>query len=252
MRSFLLPTLGFTAAMLFSGNMLASAEDKTQAVQSSTPVLVELFTSQSCSSCPSAERFFNELALDENVVAIQWHVDYWDTLVHGRAGKWKDPYSSTAHTTRQRDYNYALRGTGSVYTPQAVIAGVAETTGSRTKRVNRMIKNAPAAGADIQFEQDDNGYKINVSPLLDSTSSVQAETMLVTLLREETTDIRGGENKGLSVNSRNVAMQSDMLGAWTGNAETYRADMMAEGYTCAVIVQEQSNGKVLGAAYCPS
>jgi len=251
MRSSLLSALGFTAAALFTGNMLASAESNVTPQQNSAPVLAELFTSQSCSSCPSAERYFNELALDENVVAIQWHVDYWDTLVHGRAGRWKDPYSSAANTRRQREYNYALRGTGSVYTPQAVIAGVTETTGSRATRVNKMIKNAPAAKADIQFEQDGNGYTINVSPLLDSVSSVQAETMLVTLLREETTDIRGGENKGLSVNSRNVVTQSDMLGAWTGNAETYRADMMPEGYTCAVIVQEQGNGKVLGASYCP-
>ena len=247
MRDSLLPALGFAATVLMSGNMLASAQTQ----QSSEPVLAELFTSQSCSSCPAAERLFNHLADDENVVAIQWHVDYWDNLVHGRAGKWKDPYSSAANTQRQRDYNFALRGTGSVYTPQAVVAGVMETTGSRAKRVSRMIASAPAAEAAIRFEMENDRYNISVTPLTSAAASIQAETMIVMLVKEDSNDIAAGENKGLSVKSRNVAVSADTLGAWTGTMETYRTEMMPEGYSCAVIVQERAKGRVLGASYCP-
>lgn len=214
------------------------------------PVLAELFTSQSCSSCPPAERLFNELVDTKGVVAIQWHVDYWDNLVHGRNGKWKDPYSSAANTRRQRDYNYALRGTGSVYTPQAIIGGVSETTGSRAESVARLISSAPAAEAKISFSMDEAGYAINVtSP--NGASKVEAETIIIRLLKQEDTEIAAGENKGLFVNSRNVAVSSDTLGAWTGQAEIYRAETMGAEYTCAVIVQGKDKGRVLGAAYCP-
>jgi len=171
--------------------------------------------------------------------------------VHGRAGKWKDPYSSAANTKRQRAYNYALRGTGSVYTPQAVIGGISETTGSRRRGITRLIAAAPPALAAIDFAQDANGYTINVSPK-DDMDATEAETMIVTLLKAEDTDIQGGENKGLSVESKNVAVDAQTLGAWTGSKTTYRASAMPEKYTCAVIVQEKNKGRVLAAAYCPT
>jgi len=114
-----------------------------------------------------------------------------------------------------------------------------------------MIKSAPAAEAIIGFEQDEDGYTISINPLTETATSVEAEAMLVMLVSEDQNDILGGENNGLSVKSRNLAVGSDMLGAWTGTMETYRADMMPEGYTCAVIVQERAKGRVLGASYCP-
>ena len=253
MRISLLTATSLIIAGLGTASFMAAAQTNTPSKVTSerAPVLAELFTSQSCSSCPSAERLFNKLAETEGVVAIQWHVDYWDNLVHGRAGKWKDPYSSAANTQRQRAYNYALRGTGSVYTPQAVIGGVSETTGSRQRGVARMIAAAPPAMAIIDFAQDANGYTINVSPK-DDMDTTEAETMIVTLLKEEGTDIQGGENKGLSVESKNIAVDAQTLGTWTGNKTTYRASAMSEKYRCAVIVQEKNKGRVLGAAYCPA
>lgn len=240
-------TLGFAAANLIAPeNQTAQAQDTDRRA----PILAELFTSQSCSSCPQAEALFNELAETEGVVAIQWHVDYWDTLVHGRAGKWKDPYSRSAHTQRQRDYNYALRGKGSVYTPQAIIGGVSETTGSRTQAILQMISKAPDADVMIDIKREGSGYRVYVAPQ-PGTVTADAETMIVTLLRADATEIKAGENKGLSVSSRNVAVDTGMLGAWTGRDETYRADSMSEQYTCAVIVQEKGQGRILGASYCP-
>jgi len=252
MRFSFLPALGLTLTCFFANNLTASAEGDNTARATSAPVLVELFTSQSCSSCPPAEQLFNEFADEPGVVAIQWHVDYWDNLIHGQAGKWKDPYSSDDYTQRQRDYNYALRGMGSVYTPQAVIGGVTETIGSRASSVRHMIEAAPAAQVTIDIASNETGYSVQISPRNDARA-VQAETMLITLLKSEGTDILGGENKGLSVLSRNIAVATDMLGPWTGTQEMYRTStaQKSEEYTCAVIVQEKGKGRILGASYCP-
>ncbi len=228
---------------------LASADDTASVAP--PPVVAELFTSQSCSSCPAAERFFDTLADDKNIVVIQWHVDYWDNLVHGRAGKWKDPYSKPTHTERQRDYNYALRGTGSVYTPQAVIGGIMETTGSRKRGVKKMIALAPQPVAHVDFETTSDSYQIRVSGLSDDVLA-NAETLFVKMIKQESTDIAGGENKGRSTQSRNVAVDARLIGSWTGQPQTYSAPMLpSDDYTCAVIVQEKSMGRILGASYCP-
>jgi len=101
------------------------------------PVVAELFTSQSCSSCPPTEKLFAELDERDDLIVLEWHVDYWDKLVHGHAGAWKDPYSSTDYIARQRQYNRAFHGTGGAYTPQAVINGSAETVGNRRSDVPR-------------------------------------------------------------------------------------------------------------------
>lgn len=256
MRFFSLLATGICAAAMTASAQNASdqtrAETQVQS-QATTLVLAELFTSQACSSCPAAERLFNELAATDGVVAIQWHVDYWNDLVHGRAGEWEDPFSSPGNTRRQRDYNYALRGTGSVYTPQAVIGGVMETTGSRRETIEKMIGTAPAANVVIDVAREADGYRVNVDAVdPDLSGQTDAEIMIVTLLRKSTTNIRGGENVGLTVQNLNVAVASDTLGPWAGSMESYRADIMPEGYTCAVIVQEKSKGRVLGASYCPS
>ena len=101
--------------------------------------VAELFTSQSCSSCPPAESLFAELAERSDLIVLEWHVDYWDSLVHGRAGSWKDPYSNPDWTLRQRRYNRALRGQSGAYTPQAVIDGRFETIGSRRETIENQL-----------------------------------------------------------------------------------------------------------------
>ncbi|MBT6117497.1 MAG: DUF1223 domain-containing protein, partial [Rhodospirillaceae bacterium] len=84
------------------------------------PVAVELFTSQSCYSCPPAEAFLNQLAQMKEVVALEFHVDSWDQIVYGGAGQWKDVFSQKAWTDRQRAYAQAISRGGRAYTPQMV------------------------------------------------------------------------------------------------------------------------------------
>lgn len=246
-----IPTMIISAMLAAAPSVQSAMAQEASVDQAKGPVLVELFTSQSCSSCPKAEALFSELALRDDLVAIQWHVDYWNNLVHGRDGRWVDPYSSQGATQRQRDYNYTLRGTGSVYTPQAVVAGTTETTGSRARVVNRLIERAPAPYADIDVTTNESGIMVSISAD-GEPQEMEAEVMLVDLISFASNEILGGENRGSTASSRNIAISNDTLGAWTGSPETYRARKMDEDHSCAVIVQEKGTGRILGASYCPS
>jgi hypothetical protein len=242
----LTPLFASLLVPFFAAQATAESADDTN-----PPVLIELFTSQSCSSCPRAEKLFAELSERDDLVVIEWHVDYWNTLMHGRDGRWSDPVSTRANTERQRDYNLALRNTGSVYTPQAVIAGYAETTGSRERAIERLINSAPKAYARVDVSAAGSGITVSVTPMPD-TADMQAEVIFVEMISAINNEIRGGENKGLTASSRNVALSADTLGAWTGTTESYRASLdTAEANQCAVLVQEAGTGRILGASYCP-
>ncbi|MEM7637893.1 MAG: DUF1223 domain-containing protein [Pseudomonadota bacterium] len=213
-----------------------------------SPVVAELFTSQSCSSCPPAEKLFAELAERPDLIVLEWHVDYWDRLVHGRAGAWKDPYSDAAHTARQRQYNRALRNTAGVYTPQAVINGRLETVGSRAGEVARLLDTAPHATANVDITETHVQISAFETPLQQA-----ADVYRLTLLPEQTTAIPRGENRGAILSSRNVVLAAEKIGTYTGDATQLNLRAPASGESCAVIIQEKRGGQlgpILGAAYC--
>ena len=115
--------------------MLVTGVFSPASAQNSPPVVVELFTSQGCYSCPPAEAYLAELAERTDIVALEFHVDYWDSLTYMWHGQWKDPFSSPQYTARQRDYNVAIRDQSGVYTPQMIIDGRYEAVGSRRPQV---------------------------------------------------------------------------------------------------------------------
>ena len=205
-------------------------------------IVAELFTSQSCSSCPPAEALFSDLADIENLLTIEWHVDYWDTLIHG-GSKWKDLYSNKAYTARQRDYNAALRGTRGVYTPQAVINGKLEDAGNRRHGVVEMLASAPELSVPVQIE--DNRVKIGASP-------AELDVLFVRLLKQHVTDVKGGVNKGRKLHGKNIVLDAQVLGQTGSHTTEDEIPCVGQGETCAVIVQSIGNkvGPVLGAAKC--
>src|SRR4051812_29577801 len=115
------------AAVLLFGIAAAHAEER--------PVVVELFTSQGCNSCPPADAFLGELSRRPDVLALGLHVDYWDYI------GWKDPFAQRAHTDRQRSYSRTLNQRF-VYTPQMVIDGTLQGVGSETATINKLIDKA--------------------------------------------------------------------------------------------------------------
>jgi len=235
-------------SLTVSIGLSAKAEKNTpqslnvDAVSSSSLTVAELFTSQGCSSCPPAERLFSTLADDDDVLTLEWHVDIWDSLVHG-GSRWKDPYSSKKFTKRQRAYNRSLRGQNGIYTPQAVVNGQFEGVGSRRADVKDMLENVSALTVGVQIEND----KITVEP-----SSQTADILFLRLLKKHETDVKGGENKGRKLAGKNIVLEATILGKTGGNPAEFTLPSVGDGESCAVLVQTLDGdvGPILGAAKC--
>ena len=220
-------------------------------VRAESPTVVELFTSQGCYSCPPAERFLGELAGREGVLALEFHVDYWDNLVYGSAGRWKDPFSSPAFTARQQNYNVSIRKRSGVYTPQMVVDGKFEVVGSREGAVESVIEDARArAGKRVKVAAVPTGQGLKVS-LKDGPDN-RGGVWLVSFLRQATTRVLRGENHGKVLINHNIVTGMRRIGDWTGKDTTIDlASVRHDKETgCAVIVQAGKAGPILGAARC--
>ena len=239
------------SAVMTAGLSLASETPNAQPVipktaATTTPansvIVAELFTSQSCSSCPPAEALFSTLADRDDLLTIEWHVDYWDDLFHG-GSRWKDVYSSDAFTDRQRAYNRSLRGKSAVYTPQAIVNGRLEGVGSRRSEVSNMLDNATTLSVPVQIEND---------TAIIGPSKQSADILFVRLLEQHETNVKGGENKGRKLAGKNIVLEAQVLGQTGENSTEFTLPFVGEGETCAVLVQtvDYNVGPVLGAAKC--
>ncbi len=240
--------LGFAAIGVLPHGV-ASAEQG--AVQ---PTVVELFTSQSCYSCPPAEKLLGELAQRDDIIALEHHVDYWDDLVYGSAGRWKDIFSSPESTDRQRRYNKAVRGRGYSYTPQMVFNGKTETVGNRRHAVNGEIKKA----------RKDGGERLTVAVALlaeggltitvDGSIGDKAGIWLLRYKDEQAVQPTGGENKGKNLVNHNIVREVRRVGDWTGKQAIVEVtDYKFEaGFSCVVLVQSARPGPIIGVARCPA
>ena len=201
------------------------------------PVVVELFTSQSCSSCPPAEALLGELAREgAGVLPLAFHVTYWNHL------NWHDAYSLPAATARQEAY--AARLGESVYTPEAVIDGRTGLVGSETQTVRAAIAAArDRAGEPVPIALSREGGGLVVRLGLGAGSGV---VTLVGFDRSRTTRVTRGENAGRTIAQANVVRSLSEVGRWSGAEQTLSLPW-PEGEAAAVLVQG-ADGRVLGAA----
>ena len=198
------------------------------------PVVVELFTSQSCSSCPPADALLGELARRGDVVALGFHISYWD------GSGWKDPFSSQSSTDRQRAYA-RLFDLGQVYTPQMVVDGTREMVGSDRKQVLAAVNDARLETiAPVTFAADRRSVAIGVG---DGRGNV----LLVRFAQKRTTRVAGGENARRTLQDANGVEMLASLGGWEGSALSFAIEPPADGEGVAVLVQAP-NGQMLGAA----
>ncbi len=216
------------------------------------PVL-ELFSSQSCSSCPAAEEVLADISRSGEALTLEWHVDYWDTLVAGTRGRWKDPFSAPAHTARQRAYNLRLRRTRSVYTPQMIVAGRHELPGFHKAEVKRLLSDLPVVGGAIRVRimgGKDTGFQL----ALNGKTSTPLEVWRVDVLDDARTAVQRGENKGRTLDNHNIVRGAERVGLWPGGPVTLdlRADQAEMGTTCRVLLQEPDQGPVHFGLTCPS
>ena len=202
------------------------------------PIVVELFTSEGCSSCPPADALLARLAASPSVLALSFHVDYWDRL------GWKDPFSSAAVTQRQSRYA-RLFGLGSVYTPQIVVDGHWQAVGSdRAAVVQALAAARTSETVPVSLSLD--GGTAHVA-LGDAKIAGPAAVLLVGFDRRHTDRVGGGENDGRTLTHTDVVRGFTQIGLYTGAAATLTAPLPLPSDRAAVLLQAE-DGRILGAA----
>jgi hypothetical protein len=225
--------------MRLTGSVLAIAAALATASAYAEPVrgVVELFTSQGCSSCPPADRYLAELAKDPSLVVLSWPVDYWDYI------GWKDTFASPAYTARQKAYA-AGRRDDQVYTPQAVIDGVTHAVGNDRDRVQDAL-DAQKKMLSCEMTLADRDGKIGIDVAPKGNASGTATLWLLRVLRTANVAIGRGENKGRSVTYTNVVRETIPVGEWSGGLAHFDAarPKLGEGEGLVVLLQTGTAAK---------
>jgi hypothetical protein len=217
-------------------------------VQAEPRAVIELFTSQGCSSCPPADQLLGELAADPSLVSVSVPVDYWDYL------GWRDTLADPRNAARQKAYAHA-RGDGQVYTPQVVVNGALHALGSDKAAIELAIAASRKKGAMSlrpTLSLDEGRLKVTVPDLVDAPAG--AEVWLLGVLKAATITIGRGENKGRTITYHNVVRRWIKLGEWNGKANSWSIPVQtlkgANVDEAAVMVQSGTSEKpkaILGA-----
>ncbi|MFO8126094.1 DUF1223 domain-containing protein [Yoonia sp.] len=222
------------AILSFVGLITAS-----QATAENGPVVIELYTSQGCSSCPPADAMLHDLAQRDDVIALALHVDYWDYI------GWKDVFGRPENTARQHAYARAAK-VAMVYTPQMVIDGVDHVIGSRPMQVMDALQTQSGQGNsfDVYLTRRGENVIINAAPGARGDYVVQ----LVRYIPEATVSIARGENAGRDLSYTNIVTSWDVVGRWDGRSALALETAAAGESPIVVIVQTVANGPIVGAA----
>ena len=220
------------------GSGLGSLSIVSPAAAETRPAVVELFTSQGCSSCPPADALLGEVARRQDVIALGFHINYWDGL------GWKDPFSTPQSTERQR--MYARLFGGPIYTPQLVVDGAREVVGSHREAVLAALRDAaPEAVAPVAFAAD--RHSVTIGPAATATAGGTGQVWLVRFVQKRTTQVGAGENARRTLEDTNGVEALAALGDWRGADATFPLDPPASGEGIAILVQA-ADGRILGAA----
>lgn len=197
--------------------------------------VIELFTSQGCSSCPPADQLIGELGEREDILALSYHVDYWDYI------GWKDPYASPKNNAYQQDYA-AKFGLRYVYTPQAVINGKREFIGSQRESIVSMINREKRLNLKIDFRYEDNRlYVSGLAPRLPYT------VQRVDYVQKTETPIARGENSGRTLHNYNSVLHVEDLGVWQGGVAHFSIPPVEFGHGQAILVRDPNSRDILAA-----
>ena len=199
---------------------------------------LELFTSQGCSSCPPADRLLGRLVQRPGVIALAWHVDYWDRL------GWRDPFSSRQATARQQAYARNL-GT-EVFTPAMVVGGARMAVGSDAADVDAAMAITPSGAVTVRLGRTSEGITAEVGQAGQPVSA-----LLAFYLTEHTTPIGAGENGGRKLTEFRIVREARDLGTWDGSPRRFDLPASPPGQGTILLVQSAKLA-VLGAAELPA
>ncbi len=210
------------------------------------PVVIELFTSEGCSSCPPAEELLGRLSGRDDVLALSLHVEYWDYI------GWKDQFALENCTLRQRGYARAA-GRNMVYTPQIIVNGREELTGTRPMELAELIMKYQQPGRDeapveVVARRSGNALSVEVAPRDGAGAGRDLVVQLVQYLPRATAEITDGENAGRRLDHYNVVRDWRVLGEWDGTSPMRLQAELTEGLRAAVIVQQADYGPIVAAA----
>jgi len=213
----------------------------TQARADGVPVVVELFTSQGCSSCPPADKLIAELAKRDDVIPLALHVDYWDYI------GWKDVFADPAYTKRQKAYARAA-GERSVYTPQMVVGGEDHVVGYRPMELARYIESHHAMDSPVTLTLERSGDEVTVRATSTTAFDKAVVLQIVRYTPSEEVEIKRGENAGRTLAYTNIVDAWKAVAQWDG-AEPLIVTLKIEGARPIVaIIQKTGPGPILAAA----
>ena len=204
------------------------------------PTVLELFTSQGCSSCPPADALLGEMAMRDGVLALAYHVDYWDRL------GWQDPFSLAAATARQRAYGRAL-GLSGIYTPQLVVNGVHDLVGFDRAGLTALLRPSQV-GVGILLRAEGGTLAIEI----EAAAAQSAEMTLVAYRQRVETLVTRGENAGRRLTDYAIVRAVTPLGRWDGKARSLSIDLTGLPTDCSdvvLLVQSGGVGPMVGAAH---
>ncbi|MEY8831111.1 DUF1223 domain-containing protein [Sedimentitalea sp. XS_ASV28] len=228
--------------LLAAATLAICATTSTVLIAQDRSVVVELFTSQGCASCPPADAILHQLADRDDVIALALHVDYWDYI------GWKDEYALAKNSKRQRRYA-DVGGRDMVYTPQMIINGVDDVVGARAGEVIGIIEREKSRKPVVELSATREGSRLSIHAV--PVAQSLAAPMTVQLVRYSplrTARITRGENAGNELDYANVVEDWSVVGEWDGRAP-YRQDTELTGELPAVILlQYAGQGEIVAAA----
>jgi hypothetical protein len=218
-------------------------------VMAEPKAVLELFTSQGCSSCPPADALLAQLGKKPGYVTLSYSVDYWNYL------GWRDTLSSAANSDRQRDYA-RMRGDGSVYTPQVVVDGILHVNGANEAAIEMAMRNAAKRLEDVRvpvnMHAEGDTLVIGIGAAPEKSDQRSATIWLAVAQDDATVSITRGENRGKTLSYHHPVKELTPIGMWVGDAMTLRLplkDLKTMGGDCLVaLLQVENAGPILGAA----
>jgi hypothetical protein len=204
-------------------------------------VVVELYTSQGCSSCPPADEFLAMLASDPRILPLALHVDYWDYI------GWADKFAMAKFTDRQRAYAKAV-GSRTIYTPQLIIGGADRIEGFAPDETADRLRAHLAAGQAVRLSVTHAGDKLVIRVEADPPLTEPARIQLVRYTPEETVTIERGENAGKTITYSNIVTSWERLDDWSGAEPLELTAPFTGNQPGAVIVQTAGPAAILAAA----
>ena len=233
--------------------IVGSASAESPAAPAARPVVVEMFLSQSCKKSPPAAETLSEISRRQDVLALGYHVPYWNNIQAHNRGAWADPFARPEFAERQKLYNMRMRRTDVVYTPQAVIDGVFFAVGSKRDALDARIteaqfldEHARASPPSLSLSRaEDDAIRVRIDRV-----GAQYDAFAISFRPKTQTEIGGGDNAGMTFEEINVVTGVAKLAENVSGAQTLSFIAPPKGEECAVLVHERGQGRIVAARYC--